>query len=94
MILVLGGSSDQMGDLTVQVTRRPTGLTQGILNVYYHTYHARDGSRNVKRFKSRVEVATHLGLFPQVESMQSTVYSSSTSSSSPTLILIRQFFYP
>ena len=43
-----------------------TGLTQGILNVYYHTYATADGTRNVKRFKSRVEVATHLGLFPQV----------------------------
>lgn len=26
VILVLGGTSDQMGDLTVQITRRPTGM--------------------------------------------------------------------
>ena len=46
--------------------RFSVGLTQGILNVYYHTYVGLDGTRNVKRFKSRVEVATYMGLFPQV----------------------------
>jgi hypothetical protein len=85
VILVLGGSSDQMGDLTVQVTRRSNGLTQGILNVYYHTYHGRDGSRNVKRFKSRVEVATYLGLFPQVEEEIYTI---------DRVFCYRLFFYP
>lgn len=64
VVVVLGGTQDLVADVVYQVTRRPTGLTQGILNVYYHA------TGTGKRYKSRVEVATSLGLFPSARSLR------------------------
>lgn len=64
VVSVLGGNVDQVADVLYQVTRRPTGLTQGIINVYYHAI------GTGKRYKSRVEVATSLGLFPSARSLR------------------------
>ena len=64
VVSVLGGSLEQVADVVLQVTRRPSGLTQGIINVYYHA------TGTGKRYKSRVEVATALGLFPWARSLR------------------------
>jgi hypothetical protein len=64
VVAVLDGGVDLVADVVIQVTRRHTGLTQGILNVYYHA------TGTGKRHKSRVEVATALGLFPWARSLR------------------------
>ena len=62
-ILSLGGSTEVLKGIKVQVSRISTGVTQGLLEVSYYFNRS-------KRFRTRVEVACSLGLMVSVKSVR------------------------